>query len=183
MLVGYARVSNSEQNFNMQIDALEKAGCEKIFQDAVSGVKTEKKALKEVLEFLRPSDTLVVWRLDRLGRSLAQLIEFINLLKARDIAFKSLTEVIDTNSPTGQFFFHITAAFAELERNLIHERIMAGIAAARSRGYKGGRPKALDKKTFQMALRLYQDNKLSVSHICKKLGIARRTFYRYLNSK
>jgi DNA invertase Pin-like site-specific DNA recombinase len=180
MLIGYARVSSLDQNFNLQLDALQKHGCERIFQDTVSGVKAEKKALNEALLFLRARDTLVVWRLDRLGRSLLQLIELINTLGNRNIGFKSIVEAIDTSTPTGQFFFHVTGAFAELERNLIRERTMAGLNAARNRGHKGGRPPALDQRTFEMALQLYQDKKNSVAVICKKLGIAKRTFYRYM---
>ncbi|MCH7535453.1 MAG: recombinase family protein, partial [Bacteroidetes bacterium] len=122
----------------------------------------------------------VVWRLDRLGRSLGHLISFINELKTRQIWFKSIVEAIDTHTPTGQFFLHVTGAFAELERNLIRERTIAGLNAARARGRKGGRPHAINKKTFEMAQRLYESKNNSVADICKNLGIARRTFYRYL---
>lgn len=180
MLIGYARVSTVDQNFNIQVDALKKEGCEKIFQDTASGAIKERKALEEALEYLRPGDTLVVWRLDRLGRSVKNLIELVNSLKEKNIGFKSITEVIDTTTPTGQFFFHITAAFAELERNLIRERTYAGLKAARARGRKGGRPKAIDGETFDMALQLYNEGKTPVSTLCKRLSIAERTFYRYL---
>ena len=181
MLIGYARVSTQDQNFDLQLDALKKNGCEKIFQDVVSGSKTERKALKEALEYVRQGqDTLVVWRLDRLGRSLGQLIEFITMLREKRIGFKSIVDAIDTTTSTGQFFFHVMGAFAELERNLIRERTMAGLNAARARGRKGGRPKALNQETFKMALQLYEDKSNSVSSISQTLGITKRTLYRYL---
>ncbi len=180
MLVGYARVSTVDQNLDLQIDALKKAGCGEIFKEVISGAKAERKALNEALRYLRGGDTLVVWRLDRLGRSLRHLIELINELNGRNIGFKSLIEAIDTTTPTGKFFFHVTGAFAELERNLIQERTQAGLKAARARGRNGGRPKAIDQETFEMALHLYNERKMYVSTICKKFGIAKRTFYRYL---
>ena len=180
MLIGYARVSTQEQNFDLQLDALKKAGCEKIFQDAASGTKSERKGLAEALEYARDGDTLVVWRLDRLGRSLGQLIELTNGLQARKVSFKSLVEAIDTTTTTGQFFFHVTGAFAELERNLIRERTKAGLEAARARGRKGGRPKAIDSDGLAMALELYASNRNSVENISNQLGIAKRTLYRYL---
>jgi DNA invertase Pin-like site-specific DNA recombinase len=182
MLVGYARVSTQDQNFDLQLDALKKSGCEKIFQDVVSGSKAERKALKEAMDYVRDGqgDTLVVWRLDRLGRSLGHLIEFMNGLRNRGIGFRSIVEAIDTTTPTGQFFFHVTGAFAELERNLIRERTMAGLSAARARGRKGGRPKALAPEKFKMALQLYDDRNNSVSSISETLGITKRTLYRYL---
>jgi DNA invertase Pin-like site-specific DNA recombinase len=180
MQVGYARVSTHDQNMNSQIDALKNAGCTKVYKEIVSGIKSEKKALEEALEYLRPGDTLVVWRLDRLGRSLAGLIQFMNVLENRGIGFKSLAESIDTTTPTGKFFFHITGAFAELERNLIRERTKAGLISARSRGKNGGRPRTLDNDTFKMAFHLYKENTIPVGSICTKFGIAKRTFYRYL---
>ncbi len=180
MLVGYARISTPEQSFDLQIDALEKAGCKKIFKETVSGAKTERKALTDALGYVRKDDTLVVWRLDRLGRSLMHLIEVVNDLHQRKIGFKSLVDAIDTQTATGQFFFHVTGAFAELERNLIRERTRAGLKAARARGRSGGRPKAIDPKTFQMALEIYNSKTTTVGEICKRLGIAKRTFYRHL---
>ena len=180
MLVGYARISTPEQSFDLQIDALEKAGCKKIFKETVSGAKTERRALNDALEYVRKDDTLVVWRLDRLGRSLMHLIEVVNGLHERKIGFKSLVDAIDTQTATGQFFFHITGAFAELERNLIRERTRAGLKAARARGRSGGRPKAIDPKTFQMALEIYNSKTTTVGKMCKRLGIAKRTFYRHL---
>jgi DNA invertase Pin-like site-specific DNA recombinase len=180
VLIGYARVSTHEQNFDLQLDALKKAGCEKIFQDAASGTKGERKGLVEALGYVRDGDTLVVWRLDRLGRSLGQLIELTNGLQARKVSFKSLVEAIDTTTTTGQFFFHVTGAFAELERNLIRERTKAGLEAARARGRTGGRPKAIDSDGLAMALELYASNKNSVESISRQMGIAKRTLYRYL---
>lgn len=180
MLVGYARISSPEQSFDLQIDALEKAGCKKIFKEVVSGAKAERKALNDALEYVRKGDTLVVWRLDRLGRSLLHLIEVINGLHKRKVGFKSLVDAIDTQTATGQFFFHVTGAFAELERNLIRERTRAGLKAARARGRSGGRPKAIDPKTFQMALEIYNSKTTTVGEMCKRLGIAKRTFYRHL---
>lgn len=180
MKIGYARVSTLEQSFNLQSDALLKAGCEKIYQDVGTGAHIERVGLKEALEYLRPSDTLVVWRLDRLGRSLGKLIELINALKARGIAFQSIVENIDTQTSAGQFFFHITGAFAELERNLIRERTLAGLEAARARGRNGGRPKALDRSAFEMALSLYKGRGHSIAEICDNFSISKRTFYRHL---
>src|SRR5918912_839866 len=141
MLIGYARVSTNDQTRALQRDALEKAGCTKIFTDVVSGVKAERKGLSEALEYVRPGDTLVVWRLDRLGRSLKDLIEQLTKLHNRKIGFKSLTEQIDTTTPGGKLIFHIFGALAEFERDLIKERTHAGLAAARARGRVGGRPR------------------------------------------
>ncbi|MBF0299968.1 MAG: recombinase family protein [Oligoflexia bacterium] len=181
MRIGYARVSTSDQKFDLQIDALEKSGCDKIFKEVVGGVKTEKKELNELLKQARENDTLVVWRLDRLGRSLKDLILFINNLKEKKIFFKSIVESIDTSTPTGEFFFHITGAFAQLERNLIHERTMAGLVAARARGRLGGRPKVIDKETLKVALSMYETQKIPISDICDRLKIKQRSFYRYLS--
>ena len=180
MLIGYARVSTQEQNLDLQVEALKKIGCEKIFEEIVSGIKTDREILNETLSYLRTGDSLVVWRLDRLGRTLKQLIELINTLKEREVGFMSITEAIDTTTPTGQFFFHITGAFAELERDLIRERTKAGLASARARGRKGGRPKAIDSEAFQMALILYNEKKTTVASISKQFNISKRTFYRYL---
>lgn len=182
MLIGYARVSTPEQNIDSQIDNLKKAGCQKIYSEVVSGVKSKKKALEDALQYLREGDTLVVWRLDRLGRTLNGLMKFMTDLEERDIHFKSLTESIDTSTTTGKFFFQITGAFAELERNLIKERTKAGLESARSRGRLGGRPKALDEETFHMAYSLYKNNSCSVETICRKFSISKRTFYRYLEN-
>lgn len=151
MLIGYARVSTDDQDLSLQIDALKKAGCQKIFRDKASGAKTERPNLQAALAYARNGeDTLIVWRLDRLGRSLQHLIEIINTLDERQIGFQSLQEAIDTTTSGGRLIFHIFGALAEFERNLIRERTMAGLAAARARGRKGGRRKALDPKKREM---------------------------------
>jgi DNA invertase Pin-like site-specific DNA recombinase len=180
MRVGYVRVSTPDQSVDLQRDALEQSGCGKIFQEVASGAKADRVILNATLDYVRPGDTLVVWRLDRLGRALGQLIALMNTLHERGIGFQSLVEAIDTTTPTGQFFFQVTGAFAELERNLMRERTKAGLASARRRGRKGGRRKAIDPKTFAMALQLYEAQTSSVQSICARLGIAKRTFYRYL---
>src|SRR5947209_10319726 len=141
MLIGYARVSTADQTLNLQKDALEKIGCSKIFTDIISGSTTERKGLDEALEYVREGDTLVVWRLDRLGRTLKHLIETITDLNKRNIGFKSITENIDTTTSTGKLIFHIFGSLAEFERDLIRERTKAGLHAARARGRRGGRPK------------------------------------------
>ncbi|BBM86648.1 recombinase family protein [Candidatus Uabimicrobium amorphum] len=180
MLIGYARVSTEDQNLDGQVDQLQKIGCEKIFKEHASGTSKDRKELAKAVDQLRKGDTFVVCSLDRLGRSVKQLIEFVNDLKKIGVAFRSIREAIDTETPTGKFFFHVTAAFAELERNLIQERTKVGLAAARARGRKGGRKRVIDDKKFQIALQLYEENKTPVTDICKSLGIAKRTFYRYL---
>jgi DNA invertase Pin-like site-specific DNA recombinase len=182
MNIGYARISTSDQTLNLQKDALEKASCKKIFTDTASGSKAERKGLEEALEYLREGDTLVVWRLDRLGRSLKHLIETISQLDTRKIGFKSLTENIDTTTSGGKLIFHIFGALAEFERNLIRERTNAGLQAARARGRKGGRPKSLTGKKTAMAQALYNDKNNTVDEICKTLNISRTTLYRYIKT-
>ena len=183
MLIGYARVSTQDQTLNLQQDALEKAGCIKIYTDTASGAKAERKGLEEALSYVRAGDTLVVWRLDRLGRSLKDLIEKLTGLHNRNIGFKSLTENIDTTTPGGKLIFHMFGALAEFERDLIKERTHAGLQAARARGRKGGRPKILSEKKMAMARALYADKNNSVEDICKTLNIGRTTLYRYLKEK
>lgn len=146
MLIGYARVSTADQTLALQKDALEKAGCERIFTDTASGAKAERIGLDEAIDHLREGDTLVVWRLDRLGRSLKHLIETITALNNRKIGFKSITEAIDTTTSGGKLIFHIFGALAEFERDIIRERTQAGLTAARARGRNGGRPRALTPK-------------------------------------
>ncbi len=180
MLIGYARVSTQDQTLALQQDALTKAGCEKIFTDTASGAKAERKGLDEALSFARKGDTLVVWRLDRLGRSLQHLIETIKSLDKRKIGFKSLTENIDTTTSGGKLVFHIFGALAEFERDIIKERTNAGLQAARERGKRGGRPKALTPKKIEMLHALYADKSNSVGDICKTFNISRKTFYRYI---
>jgi DNA invertase Pin-like site-specific DNA recombinase len=183
MLIGYARVSTNEQNLDLQLDALKKEGVSdaQIFTDKITGTKAERPGLTEALSHLRAGDTLVVWRLDRLARSLSNLIELVNRLAGQGIAFKSLTERIDTSSATGKLVFHIFGALAEFERNLIKERTLAGLSAARARGRLGGRPR-LNPKTGKVALarKLYADKSNSITDICKNLHISRATLYRYV---
>src|SRR5688572_11341116 len=179
MDIGYARVSTGEQTLDLQLDALTKAGCGKVYRETASGAKADRPVLDDVLGYLRPGDTLVVWRLDRLGRSLKHLIEVVALLAERGIGFKSLTEQIDTTTPGGKLVFHVFGALAEFERDLIRERTQAGLAAARARGRKGGRPRKLaDPKKLALAQRLYNDGQTDVATICKTLGISRATLYR-----
>src|SRR3712207_5837489 len=149
MLIGYARVSTHDQTLALQKDALQKAGCKKIFSDQVSGTKTERKGLSEALSHLRTGDTLVVWRLDRLGRSLRHLIDTVTSLHEKGIGFKSLQENIDTTTSGGKLVFHIFGALAEFEREIIKERTRAGLESAKSRGRSGGRPRALTPKEVQ----------------------------------
>src|SRR5918999_3553848 len=183
MLIGYARVSTHEQTLNLQQDALQKAGCGKLFTDTASGAKAERKGLDEEFAYVRKGDTLVVWRLDRLGRSFPHLITTMTDLEERGIGFKSLTENIDTTTSGGKLIFHIFGALAEFERNLIRERTNAGLQAARARGRKGGRPKSLTGKKTAMAQALYNDKNNTVDEICKTLNISRATLYRYIKIK
>ena len=170
MLIGYARVSTSDQTLDLQKDALQKAGCDRIFTDTASGAKAERKGLDEALSYVRTGDTLVVWRLDRLGRSLPHLIETITGLNNRGVGFKSITEAIDTTTSGGKLVFHIFGALAEFERDIIKERTNAGLSAARARGRLGGRPNALTPKKAQMAKALYKDKNNTIDEICKTLN-------------
>jgi len=185
MLIGYARVSTHEQNLDLQRDALRKAGvnANNLYTDKSTGTKAERPGLAEALSHLREGDTLVVWRLDRLGRSLKHLIETITALHAHGVAFQSITENIDTSNATGNLVFHIFGALAEFERNLITERTMAGVAAARARGRKGGRPPLNTAASkVAMAKKLYADKTNTPSDICQTLHISRATLYRYINA-
>src|SRR4029453_677704 len=168
----YARVSTTDQTLDLQLDALRTAGCTKIFTDTVSGGTAERPGLAEAFSHLRDGDTLVVWRLDRLGRSLKHLIETVTQLHSQGIGFKSLTENIDTTTSGGKLIFHIFGALAEFERDIIKERTNAGLAGARARGKRGGRPKALSPEKIKLARRLYADTSTSVTEICKMLGIS-----------
>src|SRR2546421_10417937 len=172
MLIGYARVSKNEQNLDLQRDALLKAGCreQNIFTDKITGTKTERIGLDQALTHLREGDTLVVWRLDRLGRSLKHLIETVTKLQQQHIAFQSITENINTSTATGQLIFHIFGALAEFERNLIRERTLAGLEAARARGRLGGRPTLKVTATkVAMAKKLHADKTNTISDICNTL--------------
>lgn len=180
MQIGYARVSTQDQTLALQEDALTAAKCELTFRDTMSGAKADRPGLEQARSHLRHGDTLVVWRLDRLGRSLQDLIAVVTDLEKKGIGFMSLTEQIDTTTPSGKLIFHIFGALAEFERNLIRERTQAGLAAARVRGRKGGRPsvlRELDQKKVQQALKMYAAQVKPVGEICKELGIARSTFY------
>ncbi len=185
MLIGYARVSTFEQTLDLQQDALTHAGCEQVFTDTLSGSVAERPGLQNALLYLRAGDTLVVWRLDRLGRSLKHLIETVTTLHERGIGFKSLTEDIDTTTSAGKLIFHVFGALAEFERDLIRERTQAGLTAARARGRHGGRPRVEALNTPQkvaLAQALYNDHSHSITDICTTLRISRATLYRYLKA-
>src|SRR4030095_3384722 len=184
MLIGYARVSTNEQNLDLQRDALLKAGVtsKDIYTDKVTGVKAERPGLTLALSHCRDGDTLIVWRLDRLGRSLKHLIDTVTLLKNQGVSFKSLTENIDTSTATGNLVFQIFGALAEFERNLITERTVAGLEAARSRGRKGGRPRRNPSSGWgNYAKRLDTDKKLTISEILELLNVSKSTLYRWLD--
>ncbi len=183
MLIGYARISTQDQTLNLQLDALAQAGCEKVYKDTASGAQVQREGLQQALEHLRAGDTLVVWRLDRLGRTLKQLIELITQLNTRNIGFKSLQEQIDTTTSGGKLIFHIFGALAEFERDVIKERTQAGLQAARARGRKGGRPRALNPKQAALAQSLYNSREHSIQAICDTLHISRATLYKYVRSK
>lgn len=179
MLIGYARVSTAEQNLALQIDALEKAGCEKIYEDKISGSKDNRPGLNQALENLRQGDTLVVWKLDRLGRSLKSLISLIEELEDKDINFKSVTDSIDTSTPAGKFFFHVIAALAQMERELISERTRAGLEAAKKLGRVGGRKRIMTESKVLSAKRLLKSGALP-KDVAQDLGISLATLYRWI---
>lgn len=176
--IGYARVSRDEQTLDLQTDALKAANCDRIYTDKASGAKQSRPGLDKALEQLRPCDTLVVWRLDRLGRSLKHLIEVVEDLNAKGIGFASLTESIDTTTSNGKLIFHIFCSLAEFERNIIRERTMAGLVAARARGRKGGRKQTVTEKKIATAQKLADTSTDSIADICTSLGISRSTYYR-----
>lgn len=183
-VIGYARVSTEDQNLDLQIDALKKAGCKKqnIFVDKVSGAKSERPGLNACMNSLNKGDTLLVWRLDRLGRSMPHLVSIVESLKDQDIGFRSISDgSIDTTTASGELVFNIFSSLAQFERRLIQERTRAGLAAARSRGRKGGRKaiKAEDPKVIT-AKKMHENKSLSITEICQSLEISRATFYRYL---
>lgn len=182
MLIGYARVSTADQYLRMQEDALKGAGCEEIFTDVASGAKTARPGLHTALSHLRKGDILVVWKLDRLGRSLAHLIQTIKELNDKGIGFKCLQESIDTTTSGGQLIFHIFGALAEFERQLIRERTQAGLKAARARGRLGGRPPVLSKRDVTKLNNLYNKGEFSVKDICKLFNITKPTLYRYVKN-
>jgi DNA invertase Pin-like site-specific DNA recombinase len=178
MNIGYERISTHEQNLFLQNDALNKGGCEKIFRDQVSGSVFDRPGLNELLDFAREGDTIVVWRLDRLGRSLPHLVDLVERLRLRGVGFRSITEGIDTTNSSGRLFFNIVASLAEFERDLVRERTLAGLAAARARGRTGGRRAVLAGKKLELAQKLRGDREMSVQEACKILGCSRATFYR-----
>ena len=180
MHIGYARVSTQDQNLELQQDALKKAGCKKIIVDRVSGTVAERPGLTQIQELLREGDTLVVWRFDRLGRSVKDLIAWVNWLEQEGIGLQSLQEAIDTTSTGGRLTFHIFAALAEFERQVMQERTQAGLKAARARGRLGGRPKALTARKQKRAVELYHQKELTVKEICKTMGISKPTLYSYV---
>lgn len=179
-LIGYARVSTSDQDPALQLDALATAGCARVFVEEASGAKADRPELARAVDYARPGDVLTVWRLDRLGRSLPHLVETVGTLEARGVGFKSLTEAIDTTSPTGRLLFHLMAAIGQFERDLIRERTHAGLAAARARGRIGGRPRAMSSQQSNVARQLHAAGELSVTEIAKMLDVSRATIYRSL---
>ena len=183
MKIGYARVSTDDQSLDSQIDDLKKEGCEDIYFEKVSGAKSDRPELTKALSYLRPGDTLVVWKLDRLGRTLKQLIELVSDFKEKGIHFKSIKDAIDTSSATGTFFFHVMGAFAELERAMIIERTRAGLSAARSRGRFGGRPEIHKESKKEIAYKMYMENEKTVAEIADDLEMSRMTVYRYIEKK
>ena len=181
MLIGYARVSTYDQSADLQIEALKAAGCEKVFTETASGARTDRPELQKAIEYLREGqDQLVVWKLDRLARSLLQLIETVNELHERKIGFRSLTENIDTSSSGGRLIFHIFSSIAEFERDLIRERTLAGLESARKKGRRGGRPKALDAAGVIQAQALLEKGDLTAKEIAARLGVSVPTLYRYV---
>jgi DNA invertase Pin-like site-specific DNA recombinase len=181
-LIGYARVSTEEQNLSLQIDSLENAGCIRIFEDKVSGVKRVRKGLDECMSSLKEGDTLVIWRLDRLGRSLQHLVTLVTDLKERGISIKSIQDgAIDTTTANGELLFGIFATLAQFERRLISERTLSGLASARARGKKGGRkPISADDSKVKAARLMHANPDHSIKEICATLSISRATFYRYI---
>ena len=180
-LIGYCRVSTSDQDPALQRDALEAAGCIKIFTDTASGSLDQRPELDRMLDQLRPGDTVVVWRLDRLGRSLRHLISLIEDFEERGVGFRSLTEAMDTTTPGGRLIFQIFGAMSEFERSIIRERTKAGLEAARARGRKGGRPTVMTPEKIKIARSLYDSKNYTVETIAKELGVSRKTVYRHLS--
>ena len=175
MIIGYARVSTTEQNTALQIDALKAAGCERIYQESGSGKSRKRPELEKCLDAMRAGDTLVLWRLDRLGRSLKDLVEIVTELEVKEVGFRSLAESIDTTNAGGKLVFHIFAALSEFERSLIQERTKAGLAAARARGRKGGRPRKLSYKQVQKAMAMLSDPDITKTEVAQHFGVTRMT--------
>ncbi len=179
-LLGYARVSTVDQNAGLQLDALQGAGCVRVFSDTASGALDERPELARALDHLRAGDTLVVWRLDRLGRSLRHLIETVGALAEREVGFRSLQESVDTTTTGGRLVFHVFAALAEFERDLIRERTQAGLEAARARGRRGGRPSVMTPEKVAVARGMYESGEHTVAAIAAVVGVSRASVYRHL---
>lgn len=179
MLIGYARVSTQEQNLDLQLEALTKSGCEKIFDDKISGSRTERPGLNKLLEMLREGDTLVVWKLDRLGRSVKNLVDLVGELHKKGVQFRSLTDSIDTGTSSGRFFFHVMASLAEMERELTVERTRAGLEVARQLGRKGGRKRQMTDSKIESAKKLLT-NGVPPRDVAKNLGVSVPTLYRWI---
>lgn len=180
--IGYARVSTDDQHLDLQRDALHKAGCADIYEEKMSGKQADRPALQQCLRSLRSGDTLVVWRLDRLGRSLSDLVKIVADLESKGVAFESLTEKIETSSATGRLVFHVFAALAEFERNLIRERTYAGLQAARARGRNGGRPPKLNERQIREIRQLLKDPDVRVTDVAQRYGVCRTTLYKHVGS-
>lgn len=181
MKIGYARVSTKDQGITMQDEALRASGCERVFVETASGVSKDRPVLQEALEFLRAGDVMVVWKLDRLARSLRELIETVEQLHERGVGFSSVTEAIDTTTPGGKMVFHVFGALAEFERELIRERTASGLRSAKARGVKLGRPPALTMGDLEIARSLKQAGKMTAAQIATHLGVSRATLYRALS--
>jgi DNA invertase Pin-like site-specific DNA recombinase len=179
-LIGYARVSTTDQKAELQVDALKVAGCDRVFTDKASGSMANRPQLDRMLDHLRPGDVVIVWRLDRLGRSLKNLIALVEELAEKNVGFRSLSESIDTTTANGRLFFSIMGALAEFERELIRERTMAGLAAARARGRVGGRPSKMTPEKVKVAREMYDSKEHTVEAIARTIGVSRKTVYRHL---
>lgn len=186
MIIGYARVSTKDQNLDLQLDALQKEKCDRVYKEVISGAKSERPVLQEMLNQVRPGDVIIIWKLDRLGRSLKNLVDIVGQLIKQNIGLKSLHDNIDTTTSQGRLTFNIFASLAEFERDLISERTKAGLESARARGRNGGKPKGLSQKaeaTACAAETLYKEGTLSVNQIAKQLGIAKNSLYKYLRHR
>lgn len=186
MKIGYARVSTKDQNLSLQEDALKKEGCELIFDEKIGTGRIDRPELRRMIDQLRKGDTVIIWKLDRLGRSLRDLVNLVTEIQEKGAGLKSLNDSIDTTTPQGKLTFHLFAALAEFERDIISERTKAGLKSARARGRKGGRPKGLSEQAKNKAIiaeTLYREGNFSVKQICQHLDIARSTFYKLLKHR
>ena len=179
-LIGYARVSTIDQAPDLQLDALRSAGATRIFVETASGAKSDRPELKAALDYVRPGDALVVWKLDRLARSITQLIATVELLERNRCGFRSLTEAIDTTTPTGRLVFHIFSALTEFEQSIIRERTVAGLFTAKIRGRIGGRPRAMSEQDIAAAKALIRDSNLTIKQVADRVGVSDATLYKYV---